>query len=739
MSRHKSPDKYYKFKFNNGREIVVTPEHPMYIHRDGELKTIRADLCKLQDFIPIPELLPNSSKPVELKINNKLPDVRAKIIEFPKYITTELSRILGYFVTEGHSYKGSTAEFGFSNMDVRMLQEFEDLMDKTFGISPSYNNREDGLVTLRFLSIELFTWFENNFPEIMHKARQKRIPKLIMGGSVDNARNLLITAFQGDGSVESSSICYRTSSLGLSHDYKDLLLKLSCQVRIVEDTHDTSYKVYIKGESLLEFFDLIVKQNDARYEKIEKLMNKSKSINRQHDVYPTSIAQTVISLKSKISIPYDGYYHRHLKENHGITKTVLKKDLDIITEKFDKIQIYLEENTELSMQEFCSLFKYSQSKIAEISDLLRSTINYYLTGGYNKEKREEINNIFNSKIREYFIKLNSEIENLKSFTQSKLRWNRISNIEIIENKGENYKPWVYDITVEPNHTFISQGVVLHNTVSITKAGIIATLLARTSIIAAANPKYGRYTEHKTPAQNINLSAPLLSRFDLIFIVKDIPNEEHDKNIADFILGMHSGDAKKKYDLSHLIPISLLKKYIKYAKNKIKPKLMPEAVEIIKEFYLDLRNQNQNMADEDTAIAVVARNLEGYIRLTEAYAKMALKSFVSKEDAENALKLARRSLEDTSRDPVTGKFDADIILSGVSSAKKKLNMLLDELKKKIDDNNSLPISEEDFIDDMEVDLGMDRNKVEEMIKMLNNEGAIYKPPGGKLQMSKKNKR
>lgn len=278
------------------------------------------------------------------------------------------------------------------------------------------------------------------------------------------------------------------------------------------------------------------------------------------------------------------------------------------------------------------------------------------------------------------------------------------------------------------------------TISIAKAGIIATLRAQTSIIAAANPKMGRYSDFKTPTENINLSPPLLSRFDLIFIVKDAPNEDLDKEMADFILGLHSDDTGEESasgKKNPLIPVPLLKKYILYAKTHIKPKLTPEAKIVIKDFYLQLRKQNTD--DTNAAIAVVARNLEGYIRLSEAYAKMALNPFVSKEMAESALKLAKRSLDDISLDPITGKLDADRILTGAPSQKSPIYIFLDELKKKIDANNGQPVNEEDFLTDLEFNMkDVSREKLDRLLKMLINEGSIYRPSNNNLFIAKTRK-
>ncbi len=145
--------------------------------------------------------------------------------------------------------------------------------------------------------------------------------------------------------------------------------------------------------------------------------------------------------------------------------------------------------------------------------------------------------------------------------------------------------------------------------------------------------------------------------------------------------------------------------------------------------MDLRKVNQN--DKNSAVAVVARNLEGYIRMAEAYAKMALRNIITKEDAEKARKLANKSLEDTSIDPITGKLDADRILTGISTASRQINSYLDAIKKKIDANGGKPIDEEEFITDFEFSNEIERSKIEAFLAKLKEEGAILSPSQGKI--------
>ena len=172
---------------------------------------------------------------------------------------------------------------------------------------------------------------------------------------------------------------------------------------------------------------------------------------------------------------------------------------------------------------------------------------------------------------------------------------------------EDYDGFVYDFSVGRYHNFESSLVYVHNcvdefdkmkeedrgalheameqnTVTIAKGGIYATLNARTAILAAANPIFGRYDAYKNLTDNITLPIPLLSRFDLIFVIKDNPTPAQDERLATHILDVHR---RGGYTEPPPVQFDLMKKYITYAK-KISPKLTTEAETRLKEFYLQLR-------------------------------------------------------------------------------------------------------------------------------------------------------
>src|SRR3989339_2274868 len=150
------------------------------------------------------------------------------------------------------------------------------------------------------------------------------------------------------------------------------------------------------------------------------------------------------------------------------------------------------------------------------------------------------------------------------------------------------------------------------TVTVSKANIQATLRAETTVLAAGNPKFGRFDPHTPITQQIDITPALLSRFDVIFVIRDLPNQIQDEAIASHVLEEHQQEVVRD-----VIDQKLVRKYVAYAKQKFKPKLSDEAADEIKQFYLKIRNQSTRTDSETKPIPITARQLEGIIRLAEA--------------------------------------------------------------------------------------------------------------------------
>ena len=261
------------------------------------------------------------------------------------------------------------------------------------------------------------------------------------------------------------------------------------------------------------------------------------------------------------------------------------------------------------------------------------------------------------------------------------------------------------------------------TVSIAKAGIVATLNARCSIIAAANPKLGRYVPSRTAAENINLPVTILSRFDIIWVVRDEPDEQSDQVKAQHILRLHTVGVSEQ---EPPIPIDLLRKYISYAKTNSQPKLSEEAAKRLEEFYLEMRVAGET---SDSPIAITARQLESLVRLTESHARIALRDEASVEDADAAIRVLKESLKQVGIDPETGRMDIDVMMVGTSSTtRSKIETLIDliaelEAEKK---GQAVPIDE---IVEKSKEYGMNREFIERNIERMRQDGMLFQPKAG----------
>ncbi|MEN3035384.1 MAG: minichromosome maintenance protein MCM, partial [Candidatus Methanosuratincola sp.] len=265
------------------------------------------------------------------------------------------------------------------------------------------------------------------------------------------------------------------------------------------------------------------------------------------------------------------------------------------------------------------------------------------------------------------------------------------------------------------------------TISIAKAGIVVQLNARSSILAAANPSFGRYVPQKTISENINdLPVTILSRFDLIFTLLDRPDELRDRKMTEHILNLHRGIRVTK---ESPIDPELLKKYIYYVRKHGSPKIGEEASKAIEDFFLEMRAMGQGA---DSPVPITMRQLEAVIRLSEARAKLALKKEVSKEDVQAVIRLLKAFLKQVGIDSSTGKIDIDTIMVGhPKSQGDKMAQLFDIFREMEKENEGRPVRKEALIERAGLE-GLDRRFVERAVTEWINQGVIYEPKHGELK-------
>ncbi|KAA0005444.1 AAA family ATPase [Euryarchaeota archaeon ex4484_162] len=284
-------------------------------------------------------------------------------------------------------------------------------------------------------------------------------------------------------------------------------------------------------------------------------------------------------------------------------------------------------------------------------------------------------------------------------------------------------------------------------ISVAKAGINATLKSRCALLAAANPKLGRFDEYLPIHEQINMPPALLSRFDLIFSIIDKPNVDRDSDLAAHILMAHKAgevhehiskskkSLHKKSEEEKLMEIvkpvfepEFLRKYIAYAKRNVFPVMTEEAIETIKNYYVSLR------ASSEDSIPFTPRQLEAFVRLAEASARVRLSSKVTVEDAQRAISIIDQYLRRVSLDRETGKFDIDIIATGIShTQQERMRTVIDIIKRICEESKDGNAARADVIREAEM-AGIEASKAEEILERLKRNGQIYEPVIGKYKIT-----
>ncbi|AIZ57291.1 minichromosome maintenance protein MCM [Candidatus Methanoplasma termitum] len=276
-------------------------------------------------------------------------------------------------------------------------------------------------------------------------------------------------------------------------------------------------------------------------------------------------------------------------------------------------------------------------------------------------------------------------------------------------------------------------------ISVAKAGITATLQCRCSMLAAANPKFGRFeTTGTSITSQIDLPPALMSRFDLIFVLTDKPNAKTDMKLTSHILNVHRrGEARHvKDDAPMVVGIDLkkikentqaikpvydqdmLRKYVAYSK-RIVPVMTDEAMSIIEKTYLEIRAQG---AGENDSVPITARQLEAFVRLSEASARMRLSYMVEGADAQRAVDLVQYYL-DKILAPNGGQWDIDNLSADYTKKdRNELNIILDVIREygSIDG-----LSEEEIISHS-LNEGLSEDKAKRRLRMMKEDGTLFSP-------------
>lgn len=262
------------------------------------------------------------------------------------------------------------------------------------------------------------------------------------------------------------------------------------------------------------------------------------------------------------------------------------------------------------------------------------------------------------------------------------------------------------------------------TVSIAKGGIVATLNARASVLAAANPALGRYDAYRNITENINLPVTILSRFDLIFVMRDAPDSDLDSRMSEHILTLHrTGSTPEEVPLTP----GMLRKYISYAR-RTDPILTEEASNELKNFYLKMRSTSTTA---ESPIAITPRQLEALVRLSECRARSFLRKEVTVEDTDAIIRLMTIALQDVGIDTTTGKMDIDVIMTGKpKSLRDRMQTILSMVAMLERETGS--VQESKLFEELSKTAALPEAEARTLVNQLTRDGILYSPKPGHLK-------
>ncbi len=724
VSRHKAPKHFVEIEYSNGRSIRVTPEHPLFVYGENGIEEVAAIHVRPGMTAPAPQSIQTQKK------SQLLAPVIAlqgrKQIATPAYIDKDMARFLGYLVSEGHTYylpRTHYAEIGISNTDSVINDEVRLLFERVFNSSPQTNIRyaytnakaKKDLTTTRLPSLRAYNFIKGNFEGIAKKAVYKQTGNIIrtMEGSLQC--EFLKTAFRGDGIVDANHLGYSTGSYGLAKDYQDILLQqgIWSYIHTFQAKGKTYFKVYVAGTRSLErFSECILEKSDARYEKAMNVVTNSKKKANSRENVPKYIVRELNNALKELGLS-DGYFIRHIKDNHNSHRKTVLRYLNGLKDRLEMVDDVLKNG---NAREIRRTARVSVADLAKRMKVSASTV-------YNLERRksEHYSKIMKDAARKKIEDLRKKVESIGDYLAGEITTVRVKNVRVIKNCDI---PWAYDVTVEPTKTFISEGLVLHNTVTISKANIQATLRARTTLLAAANPKFGRFDPYQPIASQIDLPPALINRFDLIFPVRDLPNKEKDTKIASHILDVQRDPQLAEPEVS----TSFIKKYVAYVRQKVHPKLTAGAIDEMKSFYVELRNSGSGTEEGVRPIPISARQLEALIRLAEASARVRLSDKVIRGDAKRAINILKYCLMQVGFDYETGQLDIDRISTGIPASARNKIIVIREIITEMEAQGKKTIPIEDIISEA-AEKKLTEAEVEEVIDRLKREGEIFEPRRG----------
>ncbi|MFD1646694.1 LAGLIDADG family homing endonuclease [Haloarchaeobius litoreus] len=769
--KREAPETMYRIRTDTGKEIEVTPSHPLFVPAGAGFRAVESRELSEGDFVGAPSSLDHDYDDTLAVDYRRAISHNAIPLDLPEEWTPSLARLVGYIVAEGYVEQRSdnTGFVSITNDDREILEDSIDALE-ALGLNWTERGAHEGKSAREIMCSagEFVSFLESLEPAMLGRSAEQRVPEPIFRSSLEIQRAFLKAYIDGECHISTSQreISVASMSRELLDGVRSLLLSFGITAQLREKAGG-SYRLRISGDAFASYV-----------ERIGFVTGRKAASAAKHEGVNSNTNTDVV--------PAVGDSLRRIRESLGLTQS----DCGLPRSTYQHYE------------------RGDRNPSRERLDAVVQTFEDSLPGTEYQDASEVVADGGS---------IPHEVAALRRLCDSDLQWERIESIEPVTPDYD----WVYDLEVAGTHNYLSNNLVSHNSqmlsyirhiaprsvytsgkgsssagltaaavrddfgdgqqwtleagalvladqgiaavdeldkmaaddrsamhqaleqqeISVSKAGINATLKSRCSLLGAANPKYGRFDQYEPISEQIDLEPALISRFDLIFTVTDKPDEEHDRDLAQHILKTnYAGELNtQKAELTNVgvdqaeidemtenvdpvIDPELMRKYIAYSKQNCFPRMTQDARDAIEQFYVDLRSKGM---EEDAPVPVTARQLEALVRLAEASARVRLSDTVEESDADRSITIVRDCLKDIGVDPETGEFDADVVETGTSKTQrdriKNLKQLIGDIEEDYDEG--APV---DVVLDRADEIGMDPSKAEHEIEKLKQKGEVYEP-------------
>ncbi len=738
-----------------GKTLLVTGNHPLFIPVEGYIIAAEAQELREGDRIATPRHIQLDGEVQVLPpYAPKRYSNNSKTYRYPLVVDERLARLLGYLTGDGYvAYSETSGWISLTNNDEGVLQDFEALMWSLFEArltrrsSHKGKSAREAYVTSR----ALVDFLKQHFPELFGGSSEKSVPRLLLCSRNEVLASFIHTLFECDAyvNVKKRQLEYSTISAELADILHIALLrfgivalkkeKLKHATNTLEKRAVKAYELVIGGEFVSHYAKNIGFVSRRKRGQLRQLMDETTYHNTNIDLVPgvnrplRRIREEAGFTQHEMGIPRPSYAHYDQNNRlpgrvtlqkilrHLHARGVRSLDLERLTQ-FAGADVFWDEIVGIQEMENPEEFVYdleiehshnyiANGVVVHNSQILKRIQLVAPKSRYVSGKGASGVGLTAAVVKDEFIKGYSLEAGALVLCN-----NGLCCIDEFDKMSDEDRNTIHEALEQ-------------QTVSIAKANIQATLLARTTVLAAANPKYGRFDPYQILVKQIELSPTLIDRFDLIFTIRDIPSLQMDQDMARFILEkLHQQKGVVKPEMSS----DFLKKYVAFAKQNYNPVLTDEAVREIQEFYVSLRNKETITGGREIrSVPISPRHLEGLVRLAEASARVQLRKKVTKEDARRAINLLQHCLQSVATDPETGRIDIDLISTGVSASQRSRLKMVQDIISELAAAGQKDIPIDDIVS-LGKEKGLKEGDIEETIETLKRHGEIFEPKRGSIQ-------